>query len=181
MQYDYDVLIVGETKESLRVAEQVALAFVQLDPQQYRDQVTVTAADIEQYYNRHLSEYAVEEQVSVARILLAVDPKADAKVLASKKSLAQQVLAKAETGDFAALARQYSADKTSAANGGSLGFFTRGTMDADFEEAAFALEPGALIIVKSSAGFNIIKCQIQFPNSWITININQCNFKNNIP
>lgn len=42
--------------------------------------------------------------------------------------------------DFAALAREYSADPGSAARGGSLGRFGRGQMVAPFEEAAFNLQ-----------------------------------------
>jgi peptidyl-prolyl cis-trans isomerase D len=149
----------GEIKESLRIPEQVALAYVKLDPQQYRDQIKVTTADIEQYYNRHLSEYAIPEQVSVAHILFTVAPDAEAKVLESKKKLADQVLAKVKADNFADLAQKYSDDKASATNGGSLGFFKRGTMDPDFEDAAFALEPGALAVVKSRFGYHVIKCQ----------------------
>jgi len=43
---------------------------------------------------------------------------------------------------FAILAREYSRDRGSAAQGGDLGWFERGEMVPAFDEAAFALEPG---------------------------------------
>ncbi len=53
------------------------------------------------------------------------------------ESLRQRVLA---GEDFAELAREYSEDTGSGANGGDLGEFGRGQMVAPFEEAAFALQ-----------------------------------------
>lgn len=82
------------------------------------------------------------------------DPKADA----AAKAKAQDVLAKVNAGgDFAALAKQYSQDST-AANGGDLGFFAKGQMVKEFEDAAFALEPGKTTgLVKTQYGYHIIK------------------------
>ena len=61
------------------------------------------------------------------------DAKADAAALAS----AQQVLAQLKAGkDFAELARKYSADPGSSAQGGDLGWFSPSTMVPPFDRAA---------------------------------------------
>lgn len=62
-----------------------------------------------------------------------------------------------EGGDFAELAKKYSQDG-SASNGGDLGFFGKGQMVPEFEQAAFALEKDAVSgIVKTQYGYHIIK------------------------
>ncbi|MDP2799431.1 MAG: peptidylprolyl isomerase, partial [Deltaproteobacteria bacterium] len=59
--------------------------------------------------------------------------------------------------DFAALARQFSEDK-SALKGGDLGYLRQGTTDPSFEKVVFSLEKGGISpVVRSKAGLHIIK------------------------
>lgn len=62
--------------------------------------------------------------------------------------------------DFADLASKNSVDKGSAANGGDLGFFTRGQMVPPFEKAAFALGVGQVSdVVESPFGLHLIQVE----------------------
>ncbi len=60
--------------------------------------------------------------------------------------------------DFARLALEYSDDTVSAAEGGDLGWFGRGRMVAEFEEAVFKLEPGQISDpIKTAYGYHIVQ------------------------
>jgi peptidyl-prolyl cis-trans isomerase D len=85
---------------------------------------------------------------------------ADVAVHNSAAQKAQALLEQVKAGaDFAELARQNSEDSGSAARGGELGFFQRGDMVPEFEQAAFALQNvGDLSsVVKTNYGYHILQ------------------------
>jgi len=77
----------------------------------------------------------------------------------SAKAEALKILAQAKKGDdFGKLATQFSEDKGSAEKGGDLGFFGKGRMVKEFEDAAFAAGVGQIVgPVETQFGFHIIK------------------------
>jgi peptidyl-prolyl cis-trans isomerase D len=77
----------------------------------------------------------------------------------SVRAEANKVLARVKGGEsFETLAPQLSADPSSAARGGDVGYFKRGMMVKPFEDAAFAAAPGSIIgPVKTDYGYHIIK------------------------
>jgi peptidyl-prolyl cis-trans isomerase D len=121
----------------------------------------VTDAQVQAYYNAHLADYEVKDQVKARHILISVPEGADAKTDAAAKAKAQGILDQLHHGaDFAALAKANSDDPGSKDNGGELGFFQRGKMVPAFENAAFALQPGQISgLVKTSFGYHIIQVE----------------------
>jgi parvulin-like peptidyl-prolyl isomerase len=79
--------------------------------------------------------------------------------VASVKALAKDIIKRAKAGEsFDKLAEDYSNDPASSAQGGDLGYFGRGTMAKEFEDAAFKAKPGSIIgPIKTEYGYHIIK------------------------
>jgi peptidyl-prolyl cis-trans isomerase D len=142
-------------EESYRIPEKRRVKFMSIDAEAMRTKMTATPQEIEAKYKENISTYSTPEQIRASHILLKTEGKDEAAV----KKAAEAVLAKVKAkGDFAALAKQYSEDEGSKVKGGDLDYFGRGAMVKEFEEAAWALQPGQTSdLVKSQFGFHIIK------------------------
>lgn len=97
--------------------------------------------------------------LSFEQVVLAPQPSDSAKGLARAK--AEALLDSLRGGaDFEALARVHSEDPGSREQGGDLGWFRRGVMVREFEDAAFNLGDGQVSgVVETEFGFHIIKVE----------------------
>lgn len=100
-------------------------------------------------------------RVRARHILFGFPPQATSAQRDSVREQAEAVLQRVRGGEsFEELARQFSQDPGSAANGGDLGFFGRTDMVEPFAVAAFALEPGGVSdVVESPYGYHIIRSE----------------------
>ena len=80
-------------------------------------------------------------------------------ILVQKQSEALAVLERIKNGEkFGKLAKELSLDSGSAKRDGNLGYFGRGKMVKEFENAAFNLQAGQISEpVKTQYGYHIIK------------------------
>ena len=108
---------------------------------------TVSADEVKARYEKEVAGLPKQEEVHARHILVANEDEAKAVIAALDKG-----------GDFAALAKEKSSDSNKD-EGGDLGFFARGRMVPEFEEAAFALKPGEYTKtpVKTQFGYHVIK------------------------
>lgn len=99
------------------------------------------------------------ETVSFRQIV--VGPRASDSAKAHALALADSILTELRKGaDFATAAKRFSMDPGSKEQGGSLGWFRRGTMDQHFEDVAFALRPGMISSpVETPYGFHLIQVE----------------------
>lgn len=82
-------------------------------------------------------------------------------ILVDEEEQAKAALERIQKGeDFAKVAEEVSTDTMSKEQGGDLGWFPRGQMLAEFDEAAFALQPGQVSdVVQTYYGYHIIKVE----------------------
>jgi peptidyl-prolyl cis-trans isomerase C len=111
------------------------------------DKAKVSENDVKEYYDKHKQEFAATSRIRASHILVKTEAEAE------------KVLARLKKGEkFAAIAKEVSIDKPSAANGGDVGYFSRGDMVPEFERAAAGLKVGETSgPVKTSFGYHIIK------------------------
>lgn len=128
--------------------------------------IPVSAADVAAYYNQHQADFNTAEQREARHILIAVKAGSTSQQRDAAKKQAdgiyQQVLQHPE--QFAVLAKQYSADAGSAAQGGELGWFGRNDMVKPFSDAVFSLKRGEISPpVLTDYGWHIIQLEDVHP------------------
>ncbi|MFL5761593.1 MAG: peptidylprolyl isomerase [Thermomicrobiales bacterium] len=130
----------------------------------YKDVVFDKAHVSESDYERLIVRPAIARQKINDKLGAPIGQTAEqvhaAHILVTTKDLADQIYAEvtAENADFSEIAKNQSTDTSTAPNGGDLGWFTRGEMVKEFEDAAFALQPGQISEpVHTQFGWHIIK------------------------
>ncbi len=110
--------------------------------------ITITEDEILEYFEENKDSLGEEEQVRARHILVETEDEA------------KKVKGKLDAGeDFADLAKEYSLDD-SKDSGGELGFFSKGKMVKEFEDAAFSLDTNEISEpVKSEFGYHIIQLE----------------------
>lgn len=119
----------------------------------------VAADEIQRFYDSQKERFQQPEQVRASHILVRVNRDASETDKAAARAaigVARDRLVKGEK--FEAVAKDVSQDPGSAATGGDLGFFGRGAMVPEFEEAAFTLKTNELSeVVSTQFGFHVLK------------------------
>lgn len=167
----------GKTADQLK-AEIEDVIREQLIVQRMRGQITegltVSPNDVREFFNSiptdSLPLFTSEATVGQIVVKPEVNPQ-------TKQALYDQMVQfKKDIGegkaDFADLARRYSEDPGSAANGGNLGFSSRGQMVPEYEGAALLLRQGEISDpVESDYGFHLIQLLEKKDNTYNTRHI----------
>jgi parvulin-like peptidyl-prolyl isomerase len=135
----------GYTVEALRQDIQSQLVSEKIYESVTND-IKVSDADLQKYYNENKTQYSVAESRAVRHILVKTKAEADT------------IHSQLESGaDFAKLAKESSLDPGSKDQGGKL-TISRGQTVAPFDKAAFALETNELSEpVKTEFGYHLIQ------------------------
>lgn len=110
---------------------------------------TVTEGDAKKLYEQQVKLLKPEVEVKARHILVESEDKA--------KEIAEKIV---HGADFAQMAKEHSKDPGTKDDGGSLGYFSRGQMVPQFEEAAFKLDTGDVSDpVQTQFGWHLIQVE----------------------
>ena len=163
-----DFMLKGETDElAALVAQQRVVREATIDVNALAAKQPVTEQEIASYYEQNKNNFMTPEQFRVSYIKLDAatmqQPVSDADIQSYYDQTKTEDDAKAvldelnKGGDFAALAKEKSADIISARNGGDMGWLEDATIPDELKNAGLK-EKGQLSgVIKSSVGFLIVR------------------------
>lgn len=126
--------------------------------QKHFGQIDATRREVMEFFEEYQDSLGlIPERFELSHIF--INPQKGERLRAKTIEFTKSILDSIKSGsDFAVLAKKYSDDPGSAANGGELGFVKRGVFFPEFEAAAFQLQDGEISdIVESPVGFHIIQ------------------------
>ena len=133
--------------------ESVDLEYIEVLRADLAEGIEVTDEILENYYEDEKYRFQTEDERRVRHILIN-----SAEEDSEAEADATEILARLEAGeDFQALASELSEDAGTRAQGGDLGWLSRGILVGPFEDALFAMEVGDLQgPIKTAFGYHII-------------------------
>jgi peptidyl-prolyl cis-trans isomerase D len=145
-------------KDRFMTPDTVTLKYVELKVDDIAAKVPVTEEALRTYFDSVKERYVEAEKRRGRHILIQVQ---DDKEDAAARQKAEEVLAKVNAGgDFAKLAKEFSQDAGSAAQGGDLGWAERSYFVGPFADALFDMKPGEVRgPVRTQFGYHIIRLE----------------------
>lgn len=154
---EYFGLTLRQIKRDFRDEVRERLLVKTLQDRKFRE-IQITRREVNDFYRAYKDSLpGVKESVKISHILVHIEP-SEATIRAAREKTEALLERLREGEDFASLAKEYSEDVGTAANGGETGFIQRGDFVKEYEEVAFLLKPGEISdIVRSRYGFHIIQ------------------------
>ncbi|PIZ14435.1 hypothetical protein COY52_12655 [Candidatus Desantisbacteria bacterium CG_4_10_14_0_8_um_filter_48_22] len=146
--------------EKYRMPARAKVKYVVITPEKVRSGTTVSNEEIAAYYNSNKDEFFLPERIKISHIMAAVPPDADTKTQDEKKAVIEKVLGLLKSGKkFEDLAGEYSEDRGTAKEGGSIGgYIPKGRM-RDLDDILFAMKKGQYTKepVKTAFGYHLFR------------------------
>ena len=135
--------------------EEVDVEYLEINIEDVAQQVQFSGDDIRDYYENNLDRFVSNEERKSSHILVAIDEDTTDEQAAE---LIKEIQSKLEIETFEELAKQYSDDPGSAAQGGDLGWAETGLFVPEFESALFSMNVGDISeAVKTDFGYHLIR------------------------
>ena len=137
-----------------QLPETADVEYVEISRDDIAATVSISEQALQEYYEFNKDRYVQDEQRQARHILVPIADDKDA-----AEATASELLARAEAGEsFEDLAREYSADGGTAAQGGDLGVLTRSQLPGELGASIFSMAEGTIEgPVKTDFGYHIIR------------------------
>ena len=144
-------------KDTFAIPAKAEAEFIRVSPTALVKPETVSEADARAWYEANKGHFEEKEQVHARHILVPLGEDADEAAVKKANEKIAEIQAKLKEGkDFAGVADMYN-EPNAAGKGGDLGWIERGRTVKPFEDAAFALDAGAVSPpVRSQFGLHLI-------------------------
>ena len=124
--------------------------------------MSISKEELQEFYDAHKSQMEQPEQVRLSELLISTEKKdpatAEAQQVAAAQAKADELLAQIRKGAAFDEAAKKNSDGPTAAQGGDLGYFKRGTLAKELEDKTFAMKPGEVSdVIRTKQGFVILK------------------------
>lgn len=149
-----------ENRDLYAVPERVTARYIELSMRALMADIQVDEDTLRRLYEERGDAFSVGEERRAHHILVEVPAGADEATVDAARERAEELLAMIEDEgrSFEEVATEHSDDAGSAASGGDLGYFSRGTMVGPFEDAVFEMDEGEVRgPVRSPFGFHIVR------------------------
>jgi peptidyl-prolyl cis-trans isomerase D len=133
-----------QNKNNYVAPEQFKVSYIMLDAASQK--VEVADTDVQAYYDQHQDEFTQPQRNRYS--VIQTKTEAEAKAVLDELS---------KGGDFAALAKEKSADIISARNGGDMGWLEPGTTPDELKNAGLKDKGQLSGVIKSSVGFLVVR------------------------
>jgi peptidyl-prolyl cis-trans isomerase D len=132
--------------EDYKSIETADIEYVVLTLDDIEKTITVSESDLKTYFDQNQAKLSSKEERRASHILISLAKGATDADKSQAKQKAQTLLntLRQKPDQFADLAKKYSQDTGSAAKGGDLDYFSRGSMVKPFEDVAFNMKKGEI-------------------------------------
>lgn len=146
--------------------EMVSVEYVELSNEMIASDIKIDDEAAKQYYEVHKASFSTPVQWHAQHILIELKNGASEAEVNAAEQKAKDVLTRIKAGEaFDTLAKEYSNDTGSAAQGGDLGTFGEGVMVKPFEDKLKEMKVGEVSEpVRTQYGFHLIKLVDEVPS-----------------
>lgn len=183
-EFDRQIADRHMTLDDLKTQIRQRLTVDKLVNKEITSHVTITDADVANFYNANKANFNLKEpQVHLSQILVTATPDSNVHNLknskarneAEAKSKIEDLNARLSRGeDFALLAQNYSEDPNTAPNGGDMGFITESALERanpELRSMVMSLPPnGVSRVIHTQDGYRILKVISKEPSGQRDLN-----------